>query len=749
MMRTIVVMAICSLAFSGCGDSGKQDSSPVTGLDDRPSNPRCIAGPRSASGTGLAQLQPAFPNLAFNQPLAMVQEPNNNTRWYVMERPGRVVSFANNPATTDISPFIDIDAQVDDRGEGGLLGMAFHPEYAANGYVYLSYTTSDNPADPQSPNLRSVIARFTANAARTALDLPSQQILMTVAQPFSNHKGGNIAFGPDGFLYIGFGDGGAGGDPYNHGQDTGTLLGAMLRIDVNVSPADLASGLRYQIPAGNPFSGTPTCINGACPDQSVKASRCTGSGCPEIYAWGLRNPWRWSFDRATGDLWAGDVGQDAWEEVDLIQAGKNYGWNCYEGSHVYNSSPSCAATTNSVMPVNEYDHSVGHSITGGYVYRGAAIPALTGSYVFADFETGRIFSLSDPKNTAMRTEIATPMPGIASFAQGSDGEIYALSLYTGKLSKFMPGTGVTEPGFPAQLSATGCAADADPKQSSDGMIPYDVNAAFWSDGAVKQRWLAVPDGQSIGIDANGDFQLPPGSVLRKDFYLDNKIIETRLLAYHTDGDWAGYSYEWDDAQSNATLVADGKTKTIGSHTWNYPSGTDCLRCHTLAAGRSLGLEIMQLNRDYSYASTGQTSNQLTHYASIGLLGSALSAEPSQLPALANPQNTNATLDDRARAYLHTNCSQCHREGGTGGGQADFRANIPLAQMKVCNAEPLISDLGVNNVKVVTPGNPGLSIVSLRMHDTGSKHMPPLSSTMVDADGVALVDAWITALSSCP
>ena len=224
-------------------------------------------------GANLTQLQSAFPDLTFNQPVAMVQTPGND-RWVVAEKPGRLISFANMATTTETTLFIDLTAQVDDRSEGGLLGVAFHPGYATNGYVFLSYTTSDSGG----ANFRSVIARFTANTDRTVLDASTELVLMTVAQPYDNHNGGGIAFGPDGFLYIGFGDGGSGGDPQAHGQDSNTLLGAMLRIDVNISPADLSNGLRYKIPDGNPFSGTPICLNGDCPDQSLKASRCAGSG---------------------------------------------------------------------------------------------------------------------------------------------------------------------------------------------------------------------------------------------------------------------------------------------------------------------------------------------------------------------------------------------------------------------------------------------------------------------------------------
>ena len=749
--RVMVILAWCLLASAGCssgrgGSDNPAPPPPMLGLDQRPSNDKCLAGKRPATGTDLAQLQPVFPSLTFNQPVAMVQAPNSNERWYVAEKPGRLVSFANTSAVTSSTSFIDLTTQVDDRSEGGLLGVAFHPDYATNAYVFLSYTTSDS----DGANFRSVIARFTANTARTALEASSEWVLMTVAQPYGNHNGGGIAFGPDGFLYIGFGDGGDGGDPQGHGQDTRTLLGAMLRIDVNVSAIELTSGMRYKIPSGNPFSGSPICINGSCPNQAFanNAVRCTGSGCPEIFAWGLRNPWRWSFDRLTGDLWAGDVGQVAREEVDLIQVGKNYGWNCYEGSRVY--TPSCASTPNLVMPVAEYDRSVGTSITGGYIYRGAAIPALTGTYLFADFGSGRILGLSDPKGVATRYQLTTtPMSGIASFAQDNDGEVYAINLYSGKIFKFAPGAGASTPAFPQKLSDTGCAAGPDPKQGSSGMIPFDVNSPLWSDSADKKRWLALPDGAAINIADNSDWTFPPGSILRKDFYLDAKIVETRLLAHHTDGDWAGYSYEWNADQSDATLLANSKNVMIGTHNWYYPSGSDCLRCHTVAAGRSLGPETAQLNRDYTYPATGKTGNQVFTFSSIGLFDAVLGTTPTNLPALTVPADTSKSLEARARAYLHANCSHCHRPGGPGRGEFDLRYDVTFNAMNVCDKTPETGDLNVSGACVFYPGAPEKSILSLRMRSTDpSTQMPPLARNAVDDTGATLIDDWIRSVMGC-
>lgn len=731
------------------GNGNTTPTPPVSGLQQRPVNTKCVAGKRPATGNGATVLQRVFPNLAFNVPLGLFQAPGDGTRWYVIEKNGRAYSFANDNTASSTSAFLDLTATVDPRSEGGLLGMAFHPNYNQNRYVYVFYTTSDS----DSSNLRSVISRFTVDAQTNAAIPASEHPLLTVAQPYDTHKGGNIAFGPDGYLYIGLGDGGSAGDPEGHGQDTRTLLGAMLRIDVNADSTDLAAGRRYKIPSTNPFPGTPTCLNGNCPNQAKAATalRCSGNGCPEIFAWGLRNPWRWSFDRVTGDLWVGDVGQNEWEEIDLLQAGKNYGWNCYEGNHkFYGAAGSCGTAADYAAPVTEYDHGPtgGNSVTGGYVYRGASIPALTGVYIFTDFGSGRIWGLFDPKGTPTRVELTNAMPFIASFGQDHEGELYALRIDNGYIYKFVPGAGSVAPAFASKLSETGCADEASPAKPSSGMIPYDVISPLWSDGAAKRRWLALPEDARIDIGADNDWSLPAGSVLRKDFVIKGQIVETRLLAHHTDGDWAGYSYEWDANQTDATLVPNGKIANTQGQDWYYPSGADCLRCHSLAAGRTLGPKTNQLNFAYAYAETGVTANQIHTFTSIGLFSNPPAVATTSLPALVSPLSNAGTLEQRAKAYLDANCSHCHRPGGSGRGAADFRYEIAFADMHVCNENPT-DDLGVADAKLLVPGDATRSVIALRMRDADAYRMPPLATLANDIDGIVLVEQWINALTSCP
>jgi glucose/arabinose dehydrogenase len=349
---------------------------------------------------GLAtDVQRVFDQLSFASPVALMQAPGDNSRWFAVEKQGIVRVFDNDANVISSAVFVDISGRVDSGpNEAGLLGMAFHPAFSGNGEVFLSYT------GPGSP-LVSIISRFTIDPATGNLDPNSESIILTVVQNRLNHNGGNIAFGPNDMLYVGFGDGGGGGDPDLNGQDTTNILGAILRLDVN-GPSP------YDIPPDNPFSTNPVCVQGF-----------GGSDCPEIYAWGFRNPWRFSFDRQTGDLWVGDVGQNSWEEIDRVEPGLNYGWNEREGAHCYAGS----CLTNNEDPITEYDHGVGSSVTGGYVYRGAAMPALQGYYIFGDFGSGRIWAV--PANSAQGvapTELNDTSLNISTFAEGMDGELYAV-----------------------------------------------------------------------------------------------------------------------------------------------------------------------------------------------------------------------------------------------------------------------------------------------------------------------------------
>jgi uncharacterized repeat protein (TIGR03806 family) len=701
-------------------------SSPTSGLDARPANTTCLAWPRPAAGSGISLTQ--YTSLTFSSPIAMLQAPNDGSRWYIVEQGGVVRHFSAASPTT-ASTFIDVTSRVRSGGEMGLLGMAFHPNYPTDTRVFLSYTTGTNP-------LVSRISSFRTTDGGATLDPNSEAILLTINQPETNHNGGNIAFGPDDLLYIGLGDGGGGGDQHGNpgnGQTLTTMLGKMLRIDVDAAQP-------YAIPAGNPFAQ-----NAKCP----AAGRASGE-CPEIYAWGFRNPWRWSFDRTNGELWVADVGQNQWEEVDRVTLGGNYGWRCREGAHDFNASSTGCSNGGLIDPVAEYDHSLGESITGGYVYRGPQSTALAGRYLFADFGSGRIWAwIAESVGSAREpTQLLDSGLNISSFGQGNDGELYVVH-YGGTLHRIVFQSAGGGGSILTALSATGCVNPTNPSQPASGLIPYAINAPFWSDGADKERWIALPDNGTISVKSDGDWEFPNSTVLMKHFRVGTRLIETRLFMRHPDGQWGGFTYEWNAQQTDATLLRDGATRDIGNgQNWIFPSESQCLDCHTDAAGRALGPETAQLNRNLTYAQTGRTANELATLNHIAVLTPAIT-DPATQPAMPDPTDTSAALTDRARAYLHTNCSQCHRPGGPTPSTMDLRYATALASTNTCNASPQSGDLGLGaNARLIAPGSATNSVVVNRMNRRDQHGMPPLGSNLVDTAGVELLTQWINGLTSC-
>lgn len=725
-LSTVVLLAGCGGSGGGSGGGDSDDSDiALIGLDSRPANGTCLAGPAPTS-SAVINVEPAFPvgtfpNQAFAYPVGLLQGPDGN--WYVLEQDGLVLTF--DPADPNtVTTFIDIRARVtftSGNDERGLLGMAFHPDYLTNNQFYLSYIFTDGD---------SYISQF--DGANPDVDV--RQDILVVDQPNSNHNGGQIGFGPDGFLYIGLGDGGGSNDPGDHGQDIDTLLGAMLRIDVDNVPM----GADYGIPPGNPFAAS---------------AGCGDAGCPEIYAWGLRNPWRWNFDMATGDLWLGDVGQNEWEEIDRIELGGNYGWPEREGAHC-NQGNSCGVA-GFIDPVTEYPQSLGVSVTAGFVYRGSAIPELQGRLVFADHASGRIWGLDfDDQGDALPIDdqlLRDTNLNISSFGEDSNGELYFLhrDATQGAIYRIIADSSSTTNPPPALLSATGCVDPGDPSQPAAGMIPYDINVAFWSDNAIKQRFMALPDGAVVTIEDDGDWSFPVGSVLMKHFRLDGTLIETRLLKHHDGGEWGGYTYEWNASGTDAELVVGGKTKTIGSQDWYYPSGSDCLRCHTQIAGRSLGPETAQMNRAIVYPGTGTRAHQLTTLSAIGYFDTPLAGLPDAHARLPEPDDVTEDLTERARAYLHANCAQCHQPTGPVSVNIDFRYGTGLAEMNLCGVQPTQGDVGITDALRLAPGEPQRSEMLARLGRRDAVGMPPLGSNVVDTLGVALIEDWIASLTACP
>jgi glucose/arabinose dehydrogenase len=339
----------------------------------------------------------AFTNLNFSRPLDLQSPQDGSNRIFVAEQGGVIKVFENNGAIAEAVTFLDLSDKTVSTSELGLLGFAFHPNYITNGFIYVTYTPS---ADLE------MISRFKVSATnRNSIEVSSENVLLQITQPFTNHNGGQLAFGPDGYLYIATGDGGGSGDPNGNAQNLGNLLGKILRIDVNVE----SDGLKYGIPSDNPFVNNPTTR-------------------PEIFAYGLRNPWRFSFDDQTNTIWAGDVGQGQLEEIDLIEKGGNYGWNILEGTSCFLESD--CFVTRAIDPIFEYGHANNDkSITGGFVYRGTQIPDLNGYYIYGDFISGRIWALDQAGSNQLLLETGLK---IASFGTDTNSELYICS-FDGKI----------------------------------------------------------------------------------------------------------------------------------------------------------------------------------------------------------------------------------------------------------------------------------------------------------------------------
>lgn len=725
-LRFLTLAWIVSLMSCGGGGGGSDPSQPQPQPptpERRASNTTCLAPTSANLETSGLQIERAFPALPAISRLVgivqtQVQPQGRNQHWYAISQNGQVYRFANDPAANSLELVLDLESTTySTANEAGLLGIALHPNYTDNGWIFLYYMPTQSSAR---------LSRFTRNTSGSAFEPSSEKIILEVGQPARNHNGGGLGFGPDGFLYLSLGDGGAANDLFGHGQNTNTLLAAMLRIDIDVEN----DAVPYTIPSDNPFA------NGV-------------NGRPEIFAHGLRNPWRWSFDSLTGDLWLGDVGQNAIEEINTITNGANYGWPITEGNSCF-SDNSCDMQ-GLTSPVIDYRHADtgGCSVTGGYVYRGDDINALRGSYLFADYCNGAIYGLEPTEQSPARQDLLETSLSISAFAQDGDGELYVLSLNGGAgggVYKLVSSNPTNEASaIPELLSDTGCFSDTANQTPASGVMPYPVNSQLWSDGASKNRFFAIPDNTRIAVSDDGDFGFPERSVLIKSFFHQDSPVETRLLMKHDNG-WAGYSYAWNSQRTEAILLNEGTRTTVdGSYTHIFPSRSNCLQCHLPAAGFSLGLETSQLNQIYP-PSDDPPSNYLEKLETLGYFENSLSNAQKQERYYALDDDS-ASIELRARSYLHSNCAGCHRPQGPIAGM-DLRYSTALADMGICNVAPQYGDLGIFGAQLLAPGDASNSITTLRMQTLDEDRMPPLSSDVVHSSAVGIVNAWINGLESC-
>ena len=576
------------------------------------------------------------------------------------------------------------------------------------------------------------------------IDPASEEIVITFLQ--GGHNGGDLHFGPDGMLYISTGDAANPNppDPFNTGQDISDLLSSILRIDVNRKDA----GKNYAVPADNPF---------------VKMAGAR----PEVWAYGFRNPWRMSFDRQTGELFVGDVGWELWEMVHRIERGGNYGWAAMEGPQPIKSEQ--IGPTPMLPALIELPHTLGTSVTGGYVYRGKKFPELVGAYIFGDWETRRLWAARfEGDRTKEMPEIARPSVRIVAFGEDNDGELYFLDHDGGTLHTIERNEASgSNADFPTKISQTGLFRAGSGYAPQAGVMPFSINSRQWQDGATAEHWIGLP-GESaatlytqpkpiLGMVNWHNFRLhfPENAVLARTISLGGQRVETQLL--HFDGvDWQPYTYAWRDDQADADLVpADGAEKEISlggqKKLWQFHSRSQCRSCHSPWSEYALAFQPEQLNRAGS-----DEINQLVSFSRLGLIrrvgadGKDLAAFDEESAArerkLIDPADVAQSLEARARGYLHANCGHCHCNGG--GGALDLRLQFPVsvADMKAVGVRPTRGNFSLPDACIVQPGEPNASTLYYRMAKFGRDRMPHLGSEQPDETGLALIEQWIRSLS---
>jgi uncharacterized repeat protein (TIGR03806 family) len=694
----------------------------------------------------------AFPGLTFDHPLLMTKVPGTN-RLLVAQEGGKIFTFVNDQACAKPDLFIDMDAEYaplckvkDNKAIEWVYGLAFHPQFTKNRFVYICFVF-EIPYSRFNPVPGTRVSRFRVTETDPPRVDPTTE-LPIIEWKKDGHNGGGLVFGPDGYLYIGTGDGGGATPPdyLNTGQSIDDLLSSILRIDV-----DKPEGKRnYAIPRDNPF-------------VNVKNAR------GEIWAYGLRNPWRFSFDRKNGHLWAGDVGWEAWEMVYKIERGGNYGWSVMEGPQPARIDAPRGPTP-ILPPTVQHSHSEAASVTGGFVYYGKHLPGLDGAYVYGDYETGKMWALryANSRVTELK-EIADTKIRITSFGEEIKEEIYFLG-YEGGIHKLVPAAGEDRSReFPRKLSETGLFASVPRQLPAPGVVPFSINAEMWSDGATAQRWVALPGKEAARFDGQPP-PFPTGGVLAKTLSLDliggRRPVETQVLQF--DGQvWHGYSYAWNEKGTDATLVdaqgaarpfqivdasAPGRART---QTWRFGSRAECVRCHNNWAQYRLAFTLPQLNRDHDYG--GVVDNQLRTLAHIGLvqLPEALAKQAlakdafASLSRFADPHDRTASIESRARAYLHVNCAHCHRYGGGGTASFQLQHELPTASLGIVDRPPAQGTFGLTDGKIVAAGFPQRSVLLYRMAKLGGGRMPHIASEVVDPKGVRLIQQWIAQSSKSP
>ncbi len=735
------------------------------------------------------RVERVFPELQPSWPIFMIEQPGTQ-RLLVIDQQApygatRLCRTSETPADGTLETLLEFPA-------GGVAySAAFHPRYEDNGYVYVGWNGGVDGGAKQSRVTRYTIDR------EPPYRLDPDSALTIIEWPSAGHNGAAVDFGTDGMLYVTSGDGTSDSDVDQKGQGLDHLLAKLLRIDVDHP----APGQTYSIPPDNPF-------------VDVEGAR------GETWAYGFRNPWRLNIDRQTGDVWVGNNGQDLWEQVYLVQRGANYGWSVYEGGALFYPNRELGPTPVS-KPTFDHPHSEARSLTGGIVYRGDRLPELHGAYIYGDYSTGKIWAAKvSGGQVEWHRELADTTLQITAFAVDTEGRLLVAdhrAAPAGGFYSLIPNpeavaeadsaaSSERSPAFPKTLSDSGLFDSVAGHRLHPGLIPYSVNSPLWSDGAHKARFIALPSADpTITVKPTRGWEFPDQTVLVKSFALDlderdpssRRWVETRFMTKQ-QGEWVGYSYLWNEEQTEATLVDAAGTERsfeirtrdgeLRQQSWRYPSRTECMVCHSRAANFVLGLSTLQLNKDHDYG--GATANQLSTLEQLGVLriderndvreslraalretgyddpevkrqfAAATAAggqratppatlfrqPPDRYDRLVDPYDEAGELTARARSYLHANCAQCHVNAGGGNSQIDLEYGTPLAKTAMIDVTPLHHRFELPEAKLIAPGAPDRSVLLHRVAIRGPGQMPQLATSRVDESAVELLRAWIAGLS---
>ena len=746
------LVALTLAAWRAPGATLSHDGQPV-GIPERRllTTSRVVGSPEPPL---LYRAKRAWPNQEFKRP-AFIGRDAGSDRFLIVEQGGRIVAIPRDQTSTNQEPFLQL-------ADHDFYSCHFHPGFATNRFVFV-FAHGPNSGGTNKFNR---ILRYTVTPQGRAEAASELEIIKWWS---NGHNGGEMAFGRDGMLYITSGDGSSDSDTHNTGQNISDLNSGVLRLDLERPDP----GRAYSIPKDNPFWNIP----------NARA---------ELWAYGFRNPWRMTMDPADGAMLIGDVGQDLWEYIHVLKRGANYGWSVREGSHPFHTQRQPGPHPFTV-PLKEHHHAEARSITGGVVYQGRRFADLRGAYIYGDYGTGKIWGLRRRGNTVTWSrELAdTPHQPVA-FCEGRDGEMFYVD-YGGNIFELEPTPPETQrrPPFPKKLSESGLFAQVRGHVVQPALIPYSVNSPLWSDGAHKERFIALPGEERILFSEGGAWKFPEQTVLVKSFALDREAgnpatrqwIETRFLVLQQN-EWVGYTYSWNDAQSEAYLVeAKGEDRTFKikdasapggtrRQTWHYPSRAECMTCHSRAGQYVLGVNTLQMNREHDYA--GMKANQLRTLEHLAVFiipkftnaskritkpttgpngpvyppedfGARFLKPPETMPRLPDPYDATGPLEPRVRSYLHANCAHCHTDAGGGNSAMELRWSTLPERVRLIGVTPQHDKFGLPDALIVAPGAPERSILMQRLMKVGQGGMPPLAKARVDEAALKLFSEWIRQL----